>query len=282
MQNFASYLKSNIPEVKTFHPYYNDAIDYILSANGKHFRPKLLLLVVEAYEPMLLESSYRAAMALEIFHTYSLIHDDLPSMDDSPLRRGMETLHVKYTEAAATLIGDGLNTYAFELLSTAPLRADVKVELIKILSKNGGLNGMVLGQAIDLEFENRVLSLKEVEELHLNKTAKLIAASLVMGGVIVGLSGAKKEELYQFGLNLGLLFQVQDDILDATQSSIDAGKPTGFDGVKNSFINILGLKESIDYADSLAKKIEIALSTFDLNLQRTLKPLLQKYLYRHQ
>jgi geranylgeranyl pyrophosphate synthase len=282
MQNFADYLQSAVPEIQSFHPHYNEAIEYILSANGKHFRPQLLLLVVEAYEPLLLESSYDVALALEIFHTYSLIHDDLPSMDNSPLRRGLETLHVKYNEATATLIGDGFNTYAFELISKAALRDDVKIELVKILAVNGGLAGMVLGQAIDLEFENKPLTLEQVEILHKNKTAKLIAASLLMGAVIVGLNSEKKSRLYQFGLDLGLLFQVQDDILDATQSSAEAGKPTGFDSDKNSFIAILGLEESLEYAQRLAQKIEEDFESFDAPLQESLKPLLEKYLYRHK
>ncbi len=282
MQQFADYLAEAIPKVESYHPHYKEAIEYILSASGKHFRPKLLLLVVEAYEPLLVESSYQVALALEIFHTYSLIHDDLPCMDNSPLRRGLQTLHEKYDDATATLIGDGFNTYAFELLATAALRDDVKVELVKILSQNGGLSGMVLGQAIDLAFENKPLTLEQVEILHKNKTAKLIAASLQMGAVIVGLSSEQKSRLYQFGLDLGLLFQVQDDILDVTQSADEAGKPTGFDGDKNSFIAILGLEQSLEYADNLAKKIQEEFALLDEKLQSSLKTLLDQYLYRHK
>ena len=282
MQSFAEYFKSVVPKIESFHPHYNDAIRHILSANGKLFRPSLLLSVVEAYESLLLESSYPVAAAVEIFHTYSLIHDDLPCMDNSPLRRGLETLHTKYTEATATLIGDGFNTYAFELIAKAPLRADVRIELVKILASNGGLEGMVLGQAIDLAFENTPLKLEEVEFLHQNKTAKLIAASLLMGAVIVDLDSVQKEELYQFGLDLGLLFQVQDDILDVTQSTLEAGKPTCFDGEKNSFIALLGLEESQKYADTLAQKIKSRFETFEEPLQRALSQVIEKYLYRHK
>jgi len=282
MQSFAEYFRGAVPEIETFHPHYQDAIKHILSSHGKLFRPFLLLSVVEAYEPMLLESSFSVAAALEIFHTYSLIHDDLPSMDNSPLRRGLETLHSKYTEATATLIGDGFNTYAFEMIAKAPLRADVRIELVRILAENGGLNGMVLGQAIDLEFENTPLSLEEVEILHQNKTAKLIAASLLMGAVIVGLERKQKEKLFQFGLDLGLLFQVQDDILDVTQSSQEAGKPTSFDSQKNSFITLLGLEDSMEYADRLAQKIKSRFDSFEEPLQKALSPLLEQYLYRHK
>jgi len=282
MQNFESYLKSNIPKIDTFHPHYNSAIEHILNVSGKHFRPKLLLSIVNAYQPLLIESSYKIAMALEIFHTYSLIHDDLPSMDDSPLRRGSPTLHTIYDESTAVLIGDAFNTYAFELISESAFRADVKVELIRVLAKNGGLSGMVLGQAIDLAYENIPLKLSEVEILHINKTAKLIASSLLMGAIIVDLNSKTKEKLYNFGLDLGLLFQVQDDIIDVTATEDEAGKPIGNDEAKNSFINILGLKESINYANNLAQKIDLQFKEFDSKLQGALKELLNKYLYRHK
>ena len=282
MQNFEDYIKSNVPKLNSFHPYYEEAIEYILTSGGKRFRPSLLCSVVKAYEPLLLESSYQIALAVEALHTYSLIHDDLPSMDNSPLRRGVETLHIKYNITTAILVGDALNTYSFELIATSAFRDDVKVELTKLLAQNGGLGGMVLGQAIDLEFENKPLSIKEVEILHINKTAKLIAASLVMGAVIVGLDSKIKDRLYQFGLDLGLLFQVQDDILDATQSKESVGKPTGFDKDKNSFINILGLKESMIYADRLAESLKIEFNSFDDKLQEALAPLIDKYLYKHK
>jgi farnesyl diphosphate synthase len=157
----------------------------------------------------------------------------------------------------------------------------VAIELVKILATNGGLGGMVLGQALDLEFENKPLSLKQVEELHLNKTAKLIASSLLMGAVIVDLDYNTKQKLYDFGLSLGLLFQVQDDIIDVTLSSDEAGKPTGNDEDKNSFINILGLEASIEYANNLAQKLEQEFKGFEAKLQNALKPLLDKYLHRH-
>ena len=282
MQNFKDYLENNIPVVDTFHPHYSSALKYIIENSGKHFRPKLLLSVVRAYEPLLLESSYKVAFALELFHTYSLIHDDLPCMDDSELRRGKKTLHVLYDEATATLIGDALNTYAFELISKSAFRSDVKIELVKILAENGGLRGMVLGQAIDLEFENKPLTLEKVELLHKNKTAKLIAASLLMGAVIVGLDKKSKDELFNFGLDLGLLFQVQDDIIDETSTQEEAGKPIGNDSDKNSFINILGLEESMAYADNLANSLNKRIDSFDSKLKLALEPLLIEYLYRHK
>jgi len=217
MQEFEEYLRNNLLSINTFHPIYSDALNQMVLAGGKRFRPKLMLGIVQAYEPMLYKSSLPVALALEIFHTYSLIHDDLPAMDDSPLRRGEETLHMRYDEATAVLAGDALNSDAFLLISKAPLRDDVKIKLIETLGENGGSQGMVLGQAIDCYFENKPLTLEQIKELHTNKTAKLIAASMLMGAIIVRLDRQTQQKIYDFGINLGLLFQVQDDIIDVTQ-----------------------------------------------------------------
>jgi farnesyl diphosphate synthase len=222
------------------------------------------------------------ALALEIFHTYSLIHDDLPAMDDADLRRGEPTLHTRYDEALAILAGDALNTHAFELLSRSAFRADVRIELVRILAENGGSGGMVLGQAIDLHFEKTPLNLEQVVELHINKTAKLIAAALEMGAVIVDLPAEIRKELYRFGIDLGLLFQVQDDILDATQSTEEAGKPTGHDTEKNSFVTLLGLEGAIAYADGLAEGLQERFESFDAPLKQALAPLMEHYLFRHR
>lgn len=282
MQKFEQYLEANLPKIETFHPIYEKALADMLLAGGKRFRPLLLLRVVEAYEPLLVESAMAVALALEYFHTYSLIHDDLPAMDDSPLRRGHSTLHTTYDEATAILAGDALNTHSFLLLSQAAFRSDVRIKLVEILATNGGTHGMVLGQAIDLYFENIPLELNQVKELHVNKTAKLIAASLQMGAVIVDLSKGVQDELYDFGIKLGLLFQIQDDIIDETQSSQEAGKTTGSDSDKNSFINLLGLDKSIEQAEDLAQKLEVQFNQFDDNLQKALKPLMIQYLHRHK
>ena len=282
MQRFETYLAQNLPKVSSFHPVYEEALGAMLQAGGKRFRPMLLLNIVGAYEPMLYEGALPAAMALEMFHTYSLIHDDLPAMDDADLRRGAPTLHKRYDEVTAILAGDALNTDAFLLIAKAPLREDVKIRLVELLAANGGGQGMVLGQAIDCYFENQPLSVDQVKELHINKTAKLIAASLVMGAVIVGLEKRVQDALYDFGIDLGLLFQVQDDIIDETQSAEEAGKTTGNDEGKNSFVNLLGLEESIKEADTLAKDLQRRFESFDNRLQQALQPLMEQYLYRHK
>ncbi len=282
MQKFEAYLKANLPKVESFHPHYNMALSKMLLAGGKWFRPMLLLSVVEAYKPLLYESALAPALAIEFLHTYSLIHDDLPAMDNAPLRRGRETLHVTYDEATAILIGDALNTEAFHHISKASLRDDIKIKLIQLLSRDGGTYGMVLGQAIDLYFENSPLTLEQIKFLHKHKTAKLIATSLLMGAVIVDLDREEQDKLYRFGIDLGILFQIQDDIIDMTQSDEEAGKTTGNDENKNSFINIMGLEGSIDEAETMANDLERRFKLLDSPLQKALNPIMKKYLYRHR
>jgi len=281
MQRFETYLNENLPKVPCFHPVYEDALGVMLTAGGKRFRPMLLLNIVDVYEPMLYNSSLPVALALEMFHTYSLIHDDLPAMDNADLRRGHETLHKRYDEVTAILAGDALNSDAFYLIAKASLREDVKIKLVELLARDGGSRGMVLGQAIDCYFENTPLTINQVKILHTNKTAKLIAVSLQMGAVIVELDKKVQEELYSFGIDLGLLFQIQDDIIDETQSEEEAGKTTGNDGDKNSFVNLLGLEATVNEADTLAKDLQRRFENFDEKLQTALQPLMSKYLNRH-
>ena len=281
MQRFETYLNENLPKVPSFHPVYEDALGVMLTAGGKRFRPMLLLNIIDAYEPMLYNSSLPVALALEMFHTYSLIHDDLPAMDNADLRRGHETLHKRYDEATAILAGDALNSDAFYLIAKSPLREDVKIKLVELLARDGGSRGMVLGQAIDCYFENTPLTIDQVKLLHTNKTAKLIAVSLQMGAVIVGLDKKVQEELYGFGIDLGLLFQIQDDIIDETMSEEEAGKTTGNDSDKNSFVNLLGLEKTVEEADTLAKDLQRRFENFDEKLRSALQPLMNTYLYRH-
>jgi farnesyl diphosphate synthase len=279
---FEDYLLDNLPLSKTFHPYFEDALADMLKAGGKRFRPMLMLSVVKSNKSLLIPNSMPVALGLEFLHTYSLIHDDLPAMDNADLRRGFQTLHKKYDEVTAILVGDALNTEAFTLISNASLSNDIKIDLIKCLASNGGINGMIIGQAIDCYFENQKLELNQLEFLHIHKTARLIAASLKMGAIICEYDLVTQEKLYNFGIDLGLLFQIQDDIIDETLSSEEAGKTTQNDSSKNSFVNLLGLNGAIKSADELALKCTNTLETFDSSLKESLEELLLKYINRHK
>jgi farnesyl diphosphate synthase len=279
---FEDYLLNNLPNSKTFHPYFEEALSDMLKAGGKRFRPMLLLSVVKSNKSLLIPNSLPIALGLEFLHTYSLVHDDLPAMDNADLRRGFQTLHKKYDEVTAILVGDALNTQAFNLLANASLSNDIKIDLVKCLSSNGGIDGMIIGQAIDCFYENKKLDLNQLEFLHIHKTAKLIAASLKMGAIISEYDLTTQEKLYNFGIDLGLLFQIQDDIIDETCTSVEAGKTTQNDTNKNSFVNLLGLNGAIKSADELALKCTNILNTFDENLKLSLEELLLKYINRHK
>jgi farnesyl diphosphate synthase len=280
-QRFEDYLASNLPVSDTFHPYFKDALDEMLKAGGKRFRPMLLLCVVGAYDRLLLKNSMSVALALEFLHTYSLIHDDLPAMDDSDFRRGHPTLHKTYDEVTAILVGDALNTHSFNLIANASFDDSVKIELIKSLSSDGGIDGMIIGQAIDCFFENKPLDVEQIEFLHIHKTAKLIATSLKMGAIITNKTKDIQDELYHFGIDLGLLFQIQDDIIDEIGDEDIEGKPMNNDENKNSFINLLGLDKSIQEADKLADKLSVQIDNFEEKLSINFRNLLGSYLYRH-
>lgn len=277
LRRFERFLQEAMPSIESFHPHFNHAFREMLDVGGKRFRPLLLLSVVQTCKPLLVENALHVALGLEMMHTYSLIHDDLPCMDNAALRRGHPTLHVTYDETTAVLVGDALNTHAFYLLSNAPLSDAIKVKLVSILSSDAGIYGMVLGQAIDCFFEDKPLSIDELTFLHLHKTAKLIAASLQMGAVICELDEATQSALYRFGLKLGLLFQVQDDIIDATLSSEEAGKPTQNDGHKNSFVNLLGLEGARAQKRALLEELNREANTLDEALSQKLKSIVNDY-----
>jgi farnesyl diphosphate synthase len=277
LNTFEEYLKNNPIKIDSFHPSFEETLNKMLFVGGKRFRPLLLLSVVKAIDERVLENSYDAALAIECLHTYSLIHDDLPCMDDSPLRRGHPTLHTMFGDAAAVLAGDALNTHAFYLLSNAKLSDKTKIELIKILSRDGGTYGMVLGQAIDLFFEQKKLSLDELKFLHIHKTAKLIAASLAMGAVIADAKTDLVEKLYDFGIKLGLFFQVRDDLLDALSSEEKEGKKVQNDGAKNSFVNLLGVDGAKGEFESLKTELSATIDEFEPKLSSALFAVCDRY-----
>ncbi|EMU6349714.1 polyprenyl synthetase family protein [Campylobacter coli] len=275
---FIKHLENHLPKVQSFHPFFNEALAKMLKAGGKHFRAQLLLGVVQNKAPHLIPNALNAALALEFIHTYSLIHDDLPAMDNADLRRGTPTLHKSYDETTAILVGDALNTEAFLLLSNLNLKESIKINLIRTLAFNAGINGMILGQAIDCYFEDKKLNLEELEFLHTHKTAKLIAAALKMGCEICELDEKESKKIYQIGLKLGLIFQINDDIIDETMSEEESGKPSKHDEHKNSFVNLLGLEKAIQSKENLINECKNDLGDLDANLAHMIKSLMIKYL----
>ncbi|EAI2978125.1 polyprenyl synthetase family protein [Campylobacter jejuni] len=275
---FIKHLENHLPKVQSFHPFFNEALAKMLKAGGKHFRAQLLLGVVQNKAPHLIPNALNAALALEFIHTYSLIHDDLPAMDNADLRRGTPTLHKSYDETTAILVGDALNTEAFLLLSNLNLKESIKINLIRTLAFNAGINGMILGQAIDCYFEDKKLNLEELRFLHIHKTAKLIAAALKMGCEICELDEKESDKIYQIGLKLGLIFQINDDIIDKTMSEEESGKPSKHDEHKNSFVNLLGLENAIQSKEDLINECKNDLNDLDANLAKMIKSLIIKYL----
>lgn len=277
IDEFEEFLLNHKIECQSFHPYYQDALWEMVICGGKRFRPKLILATISAIEPTMIQNSFLPALAVETLHTYSLIHDDLPAMDDSPLRRGYKTLHKKYDEAGAILIGDALNTYSFYLLSISKLDSKVKVEIIRELSYSGGVHGMVLGQALDCYFEGETLDIEKVKFIHTNKTGKLIAVSLKIGGIISNQSREFCERIYDFGIDLGLFFQIRDDIIDVIQDESEAGKKTQNDGSKNSYPNLLGIEKARESFVELRERIIKEMDEFPPGLRENLDWLLRDY-----
>lgn len=270
---FQNFLEKNLFNTKSFHPTFNDALNYMIKG-GKHFRAQLLLGVVEALNPAMLQKALDVALAIEIFHTYSLIHDDLPAMDNADLRRGIPSVHKKFDETTAILVGDALNTHAFYLIANSNLQDEIKVKCVKILSQNGGIGGMVLGQALDCYFEKQKLKFEELKFLHIHKTGALIASCMQLGGLIA--TNDDSFDLYEIGLKLGLAFQVNDDIIDATFTQKEAGKPVRNDTDKNSYTNLLGVEKAKEFLENL--KQEIKSQKIDEKLQILISNLIEKYL----
>src|SRR2546423_6616091 len=229
----------------------HSAIRWSLFAGGKRFRPLLLLATGEAFgaHPSVLLDT---ACALEMIHTYSLIHDDLPSMDDDDLRRGRPTCHVRFGEATAILAGDALQTLAFQTIAEDEnLEPHVRVRVLSEVARASGTpSGMVAGQSLDLEAESRDVTGSELERIHRLKTGALIAASAHSGALIAGAKERELEAVTRYGVALGLLFQITDDLLDVTATAEDLGKTPGKDARsrKATYPALYGLDATREHA----------------------------------
>lgn len=260
-----------------------EAMIYSLEAGGKRLRPILTLAVAETLgkeDDQVLD----VACALELVHTYSLIHDDLPAMDDSDLRRGKPTCHRVYGDAIAVLAGDALLTLAFEVVARYGLKTGQFKKAVMIgseLSKAAGVKGMIGGQVLDLEAEGRELSLPEIENLSLMKTGALLRASVKCGAIAADAGGEELELLDGYASKIGTAFQIIDDILDVESSTEELGKPTGSDRerFKPTFAAVLGVEEARIKAENLCDEALMAID----NLGRPadlLKGLAQKLVFR--
>lgn len=223
-----------------------EAVLYSIHAGGKRIRPYLLLEVLESLQVPITLAHAQVAAALEMIHTGSLIHDDLPAMDDDDFRRGRLTNHKKFGEALAILAGDALFLDPYALIAQADLSNEIKVDLIASLSLSSGSMGMVAGQVLDMEGEGKHLNLEELQTIHANKTGKLLDFPFHAAGIIAGLDENLQKQLKTVGELIGLAFQVRDDILDVTASFEEIGKTPQKDlqAEKSTYPALLGLDEA--------------------------------------
>ncbi len=246
-----------------------EAIRYATLNNGKRLRPALIYTIGEALQIPLphLDS---AACAIELIHSYSLVHDDLPAMDDDDLRRGQPTCHIQFNEATAILVGDAQQTLAFQILSEDSFISDAhKITLIQQLSQASGLAGMIGGQMIDMESEGLLPELSHLKTMHLMKTGALIKAALLMGACQSHDYTNLAKDIASFGNAIGLAFQVQDDILDIESDTQTLGKPQGSDieANKSTYPKLLGLEAAKSYRDELIDEALQTLQKLDLNTE---------------
>ena len=242
-----------------------EAMRYSLIAPGKRIRPNLLYEVVKGYG--LSESvADEFACAIEMIHTYSLIHDDLPAMDNDDLRRGRPTCHKQFDEATAILAGDGLLTYAFDVASSSKADPSIVVKCIQVLAQCAGSNGMVLGQDLDMN-ESNASDWDYVRKVHKYKTGCLLSAPLMMGALVAGKDDETVRQWHEIGISLGLAFQIQDDILDVELSSEEFGKSNSDEkNDKKTSVTLLGLEQSKERMISEYEKVKQSISEmYDFN-----------------
>jgi len=246
----------------------HEAMRYAAQGGGKRVRP-LLVYAAGSLGNANPETLDAAAVAIECIHAYSLVHDDLPCMDDDDLRRGRPTVHKAFDEATALLVGDALQTRAFEILANAPCDADTRLRMIGALAVASGSQGMAGGQAIDLESVGKKLDLAGLKQMHAMKTGALLSCAVELGGIAAHLSSTQMTKLRDYSSALGLAFQIVDDVLDATADSQTLGKTAGKDAAnaKPTYVTLMGL----DYAQKQAQELQAAalasLDNFDSQAQ---------------
>jgi geranylgeranyl diphosphate synthase type II len=241
------------------------AMRHSVFAGGKRLRPILCREAGRVVAGVFPDGIDELGAALEMLHTYSLIHDDLPALDNDDLRRGRPTCHKVYGEAIAILAGDALQTQAYEVLARMACPAEARVRIIEEIARGTGtVDGMIGGQVADLEAEHSKPDIRMLEYIHRSKTAALITASVVSGGVYAGAETSTVEQLRSFGMSIGLAFQIVDDVLDVTQTSEQLGKTAGKDTAaeKATYPSLFGVDESIKKADAMVESAMASLQPF--------------------
>ena len=260
-------LERVLPEESAYPPRLHQAMRYALLAGGKRLRPILAIAAAEAVGG---DGSaiLREACALELIHTYSLIHDDLPSMDNDSVRRGLPTTHTVFGEAMAILAGDALLTEAFAVLSAGATSRSSSlhiIEVIKLIAEAAGSRGLIGGQVVDLESEGKTIDDDQLDYIHAHKTGSLLTASVLLGALLAGSTSDHISHLRNYGAAIGLAFQITDDILDVTESTQTLGKTAGSDEKKNkaTYPALHGLEAARQRQQSLCAAALHALQTFD-------------------
>ncbi|AZR94478.1 geranyl transferase [Bordetella trematum] len=259
-------LKELMPAAQTAPERLHEAMRYAVLGGGKRVRAALVYAAGQACpvsgSVLAVEASMdRAAAAVELIHAYSLVHDDLPCMDNDTLRRGRPTAHIHYDEATAMLAGDALQPLAFELLAGMPIAPALVVQATQVLARAAGSLGMAGGQAIDLHSVGKTLTRDELQVMHSMKTGAMLAASVTLGGIVAGASSTARAALDSYAQAMGLAFQVVDDILDVTADSASLGKTAGKDAVENkpTYVSLLGLEAAQALAEELRQAAHQAL-----------------------
>lgn len=260
-------LDERLPRNGTHPARLHEAMRYVTLGGGKRIRP-VLVYAAGAALGCRLENLDGPAAAVELIHAYSLVHDDLPAMDDDELRRGLPTCHKAYDEATAILVGDALQALAFHTLAHDPgsdVDASRRLAMVQTLALAAGSRGMVGGQAIDLESVGKTLDLAQLEDMHIHKTGALIRASVVLGALAAGADEAVRERLDHYAKCIGLAFQIQDDILDVEGDTAVLGKQSGADALrqKPTYPGLLGLAEAKRRAGDLVVEAKRSLAALD-------------------
>ncbi len=261
-------LERLLPPATQYPTSIHQAMRHSVFAGGKRLRPILCMEAARVIDGCVPPGVEELGCALEMLHTYSLIHDDLPALDNDDLRRGRPTCHKVFGDAIAILAGDGLQTYAYEVLAKLQCPAEARVAIIaEVAHATGTIDGMIGGQVMDLEAEHQHPDAKTLEYIHRSKTGALLTASVVTGGMYADGDASQIQSLRDFGMNIGLAFQIVDDVLDVTQTSEQLGKTAGKDTAteKATYPSLFGVDASIAKADELVQKANTALDRFGDN-----------------